>query len=263
MSEKHLVCLKIGGSIITDKTKLKVAHTANITAFAEHLSRVLRQFPDSDVLLGNGAGSFGHHSAHEYNLRDGAYTSEQSYGVSITHNAVRALNLLVGDALTAQNIPAYCLSPGDLFTAQDGEVVSANQSVVEELLQQHSIPVIHGDTVLDTKRGVSIFSTEKSLFWLAEALRSRYDRVTVIMVVNTGGVLDEDRAIIRELAGDAEVRVAETIPGLKDVTGGIVHKVATCRAAAQWADAVYIIGNTAHDLAAAWAGQPAGTKILP
>lgn len=263
MSQKHLVCLKVGGSIITDKTRLKTANTEHIAAFAANLSHILQLFPDCDILLGNGAGSFGHHSAHEYGLGAGAHTPAQFYGVSLTHNSVRELNLLVGDALTAQHIPAYCLSPGDLFTATDGTVATANQSVVEELLSRHIIPVIHGDTVIDTKRGVSIFSTEKSLFWLAEALRSRYDRATVIMVVDTGGVLDENGAVIPELKSDVEVAIAQNIPGMKDVTGGIVHKVATCRAATEWADAVYIVGNTAHDIEAAWAGKPAGTKILP
>lgn len=263
MSEKHLVCLKIGGSSITDKTKLKVANTASIANFADNLSHVLQKFPGCDVLLGNGAGSFGHHSAHQYDLGNGARTPDQFYGVSITHNSVRELNLLVGNALAACHIPAYCLSPGDIFTATNGTVATANQSVVEELLGHHLIPVIHGDTVIDTKRGVSIFSTEKSLFWLAEALRSRYDRVTVIMVVDTGGVLDENGAVISELKSDTTVAIARKIPGVQDVTGGIVHKVASCRAATKWATNVYIVGNTLHDLEAAWAGKPAGTKILP
>lgn len=263
MSSAHLVCLKVGGSVITDKTKRKAPNAANLATFADNLSHTIRQFPDCDVLLGNGAGSFGHHSAHEYGLGEGAHSPEQFYGVSITHNSVRELNLLIGTALTARDVPAYCLSPGDVFTASDGKVLSANQAVVEELLDRHCIPLIHGDTVIDVKRGVSIFSTEKSLFWLAEALRSRYDRITVIMVVDTGGVLDESGSIIPELRGDTKVDIAQNIPGVKDVTGGIVHKVASCRAATDWADAVYIIGNTAGDLEAAWSGKPAGTRILP
>jgi isopentenyl phosphate kinase len=262
MTQKHLVCLKIGGSIITDKSKPATPNIENIATFADNLASALGQFPGYDVLLGNGAGSFGHHSAHEYGLRDGASSKEQFYGVDITHNSVRELNLLVGNALTSRGIPAYCLSPGDIFSAKNGEVLTANKTVVEELLRHHSLPLIHGDTVLDTERGVSIFSTEQSLFWLAEALRSHYDRITVVMVVNTGGVLDKDGGVITELTRDATVEVAQKIAGIKDVTGGITHKVTTCRKAADWADAVYIIGNTEQDLAAVFAGTTAGTKVL-
>lgn len=259
---KQLVCIKIGGSVITDKTKRETADIATISQFSHHLAQTLQAYPDTDVLLGNGAGSFGHHSAHEYGLRNGASTKEQFYGVSITHNAVRKLNLLVGQALTAEVLPAYCISPGDLFTAKDGEVIDANDKAVRYLLNNHQIPVIHGDTVLDTSRGVSIFSTEKSLFWLAKALRAHYDRVTVIMVVNTGGVLDENGAVIPELRRGSPVVTAQKIPGVRDVTGGIIHKVAMCREAADWADGVSIIGNSADDLMAAFAGKPAGTIVL-
>lgn len=262
MSNTHLVCIKVGGSVITDKTRPNTPRQGHIATFAENLAAVLKQSPDIDVLLGNGAGSFGHHSAHAYGLKDGATTPQQFYGVNVTHNAVRELNLLVGNALTAQHIPAYCLSPGDLFTAADGEVLSANDAVVQELLGHGSLPLIHGDTILDTVRGVSIFSTEKSLFWLSRALRDRYERVTVIMVVGTGGVLDEHGSLVTELKRGDSITDTPIIPGVQDVTGGMAHKVAACRDAADWADAVYIVGNTEDDLMAAVNGQPAGTRVL-
>lgn len=262
MSTKHLVCIKVGGSVITDKSRPNTPRPGHIATFAENLAALLKQQPDIDVLLGNGAGSFGHHSAHAYGLKDGAATPQQFYGVGVTHNAVRELNLLVGNALTSHDIPAYCLSPGDLFTATDGKVLSANDAVVEELLGHGSIPLIHGDTILDTVRGISIFSTEKSLFWLAKALRGRYDRITVIMVVGTGGVLDEHGGLVRELTRGDSITNTPQIPGVQDVTGGMAHKVAACREAADWADAVYIVGNAEDDLVAAASGQPAGTRVL-
>lgn len=262
MTHTHLVVIKIGGSIITDKSKRETPNTKNIATFAENLSAVRQKFPDADVLLGNGAGSFGHHSAHYYGLRDGAKSAEQFYGVSITHNSVRELNLLVANALTDHDIPAYALSPGDVFTAKDGDAVDGNSTLVAMLLQKGLIPVIHGDTVIDTEQGVSIFSTEKSLFWLADTLKDRYDHITVIMVVDTGGVLDEAGDIISELKRNDSIVTTRKIPGVKDVTGGITHKIATCREATAWANDVYILGNTNRDLLAAFAGKPAGTKVL-
>ena len=258
----HLICIKIGGSVITDKTKSMTPNQANIATFAENIATAMQRFPDTAVLLGNGAGSFGHHSAHEYGLSGGAKTAEQFYGISVTHNAVRELNLLVGNALTAHDVPAYCVSPGDLFTAADGAVLSANDAVITELLAHGLVPLIHGDTVLDTVRGVSIFSTEKSLFWLSKALRGHYDRISVVMVVDTGGVLNTDGSVISELRRDATIAIASTIPGVQDVTGGITHKVTACREAADWADDVHIVGNTTDDILAIFKGASAGTSVL-
>lgn len=259
---KHLVCIKIGGSVITDKSNEATAQPENIQTFARNMSTVIKDFPDVDILIGNGAGSFGHHAAHKYGLKDGAATDEQFYGVAITHNSVRKLNLLVGDALTSYEVPAYCLSPGDVFTAKNGDVASANTAAVEQLLEHRSVPLIHGDTVLDTDRGVSIFSTEKSLFWLGKHLREKYIRITVVMIVDTGGVLNENGAIIKELRSSDTITTANAVAGVKDVTGGIMHKVTSCRKATEWADAVYIISNTAEDLSAACSSEQAGTRIL-
>jgi len=82
------------------------------------------------------------------------------------------------------------------------------------------------------------------------------------MVVDTGGVLDANGVVIRELKSNATIATAPNISGVKDVTGGIMHKVASCRQATDWADAVYIVGNDAAELSAAFAGKPAGTIIL-
>ena len=231
-----------------------------IDLFADNLAAALKQFPDTDVLLGNGAGSFGHHSAHEYGLKNGAKTTEQFYGVAATHNDVRELNLSVGNALTARGVAAYCLSPGDIFTADTGQIMCANNMVTKELLTRKCVPLVHGDTVVDTSRGVTIFSTEKSLFWLAQGLRDYYERITIAMIVNTGGVLDRDGQIIERLQNDTVIPIVQT--STKDVTGGIEHKVKTCREATVWADEVRIIGNSKVDLFAVFGRESAGTEIL-
>ncbi len=259
---KHLVCIKIGGSVITDKSREATTRAENIQKFACNLSTVIKDFPDVNILLGNGAGSFGHQAAHKYGLKNGASTDEQFYGVAVTHNSVRKLNLLVGDALTSHDVPTYCISPGDIFTAKNGGVATANTAVIEQLLEHRSVPLIHGDTILDADRGVSIFSTEKSLFWLGEHFRDKYAKVTVVMIVDTGGVLDENGYIIKELRSSDTVTAANAVTGVKDVTGGMLHKVTSCRKATEWADAVYIIGNTAEELSAACTDKRAGTRIL-
>ena len=262
MKRKHLVVMKIGGSLLTDKTKkLTVDHVA-LENFAENLASVLDEAQGFDLLLGNGVGSFGHHTAHEYGLREGATTPEQFYGAAVTHNHVRRLNLLLADALTAKNLSVFSLSPGDALHANHKKVDDANLSTTQALLENGVIPLLHGDVIADSSRGISIFSTETSLFWCAQQLRQSYETITVITIVNTGGVLNAKNQIIPVLERNTEIIVMKPDKSHRDVTDGIVGKVQSCRAAADWANSVYIIGNTTSDIIDAIKHKTAGTKVL-
>ena len=262
MKHDHLICLKIGGSVITDKSTLNTANNESIQEFAKNLAKVLNDKPDIDLLLGNGVGSFGHHTAHKYHLSEGASTPEQFYGAAITHNTVRQINLLLAKALTDKKLPVFSMSPGDMFYANDKKITEVNLNTLSSLLKNGLIPLLHGDVITDSARGVTVFSTETSLFWCAKNLREMYKKITVITIVNTDGVLDANDSIIPVLLPDVEVTILKTNAEHRDVTGGMLGKVASCRSATAWADAVYIVGNSARDISGAIHHQKVGTKIL-
>lgn len=260
-TKKHIVCMKIGGSVITDKTVPFTINQAGIDRFAEIVAQLQKDLGSSvDFLLGNGVGSFGHFPAHKHGLRSGAQTNEQWLGAAITHNHVRDINLAMANALNKLNVPAFCLSPGDVCISKNGSITHGSGAVVKELLGHGIVPLFHGDTIYDSVKGVHIISTERALLWFGKTLRSTYERITFIAVTQTGGVLDNKAAVITELARSAAI---PTLPGhTHDVTGGMANKVALLREAADWADAAYIVSNSRTDIQQALAHRQAGTKIL-
>jgi isopentenyl phosphate kinase len=259
---KHLIAIKLGGSLITDKTKPYTASKQYIDLFAHELQALRDAHPNLAVLVGNGTGSYAHFSAHEYGLREGAHSPRQRYGVAVTHNGIRRLNSLVSDTLVRYDIPAFALSPaGTMLHAHDApDPLFA--APVRHLLAKGYVPVVHGDTILDDERGTKIFSTERVLQTYLEVLRADYERITVIYLTTTDGVLDAHGQRIPTLAPDATVTVHAALS--HDVTGGIEGKVASARAATAVADDVYIVsGTTPGGLGTLLAGDHAGTKILP
>ena len=68
---KELVFLKLGGSLITDKTQPYTPRLDIIEDAALQISTTLRQHPELRLVLGHGSGSFGHVAASEYRTRDG------------------------------------------------------------------------------------------------------------------------------------------------------------------------------------------------
>ena len=258
---KQLVIIKLGGSYITDKAKPFTARRERIMAFAAELAAIWRDTAGTtDFLLGNGAGSFGHFPAHEYGLREGAHDARQRYGMGVTHTSVVRLNTLVAEVLAEQDLPAFALSPAGLFTCADRKVATMDLAPVRALLQNGCMPVLHGDTIVDTARGTTIFSTEQALALCARGLQKQYRRMTFIQIMDVAGVLDEQGTVIARLGREQQVSVYRS--HTHDVTGGIISKVENAREAAVWADAVYLIGGEPGALQQTLAGRCPGTQIL-
>ncbi len=257
---RHLVVIKLGGGLITDKSKPFTARPELIKLFANELQRVVADNQDTFFLVGNGAGSFGHPNAHRYGLKQGAHNQEQYYGMCLTHNGVQRLNSLVVDTLTTQGIPAYALSPSAIFTNRNGQTVQTHIDNVAFLIGKHCVPVLHGDTICDENQGTSIMSTEDVLLACIKSLRQEFDKITVIYLMAADGVLDENGATIAKLGGSDQIAVRQNQG--HDVTGGIVGKVASARKSALIADEVYLIdGTKTGRLRKVLAGESVGTAI--
>ena len=71
-----LVFLKLGGSLITEKSREATARKDVITRLAAELADIHRSNPNLRLLLGHGSGSFGHVPAKKYNTRTGVHTPE-------------------------------------------------------------------------------------------------------------------------------------------------------------------------------------------
>jgi isopentenyl phosphate kinase len=257
--KRRLVVIKFGGSIITDKKRPFTARPSIIASLASTIAEV-RSTTDADFLIGNGAGSFGHFPAHEYGLRDGAQTQRQWYGAASTHNAVQKLNTLVANALLADDVPAFSLAPSSFLYCTDKAVTASNTEPLKQLLAHRVVPVVYGDTIIDAVRGITILSTETVLLACMQALRGAFDTMRVVYIFGAPGVLDKQGAVMSELSSD--MPVVPYTGHAHDVTGGIVGKVEAARAAAKVADDVRLVGSDPTAIAAAIAGQPAGTRIL-
>lgn len=259
--KRQLVLIKLGGSLITDKTKPFTALTDTIQFVAAEVAKVYKSRPNTDLLIGTGAGSYGHFTAHEYNLREGAHTAEQFKGMCSTHSGVRTLNAMVTDALLKESVPAFSMSPASFMTCKDGVQDQTTVEPLRILLANHCVPVVHGDTLCDSIRGTTIFSTEKVLTACLERLKGNYDTVTVIYAMRDEGILDASGQVIPELLPGHEVAVFGALD--HDVTGGVLGKVQSARKALAHAGSAYILGGTKPNaLLEAVEGHNVGTRVI-
>lgn len=180
---KELVFLKLGGSLITDKTQPYTPLLDVMDDIALQIATTLQTEPNLRLIIGHGAGSFGHVAASEYKTRDGyprpsplthreRDENEDNYwkGFAEVWYQASSLNRYMMNALHKAGVRAISLPPSTSVIASDGQVLVWETTPVRMALSARIVPVIFGDVVFDEIRGGTILSTEDLFMHLARAL---------------------------------------------------------------------------------------------
>jgi len=237
---KELIFLKLGGSLITDKTQPYTPKLDVIEDVALQISTAFQAQPDLRLVIGHGSGSFGHVAATEYHTRDGFVpqppqlthqegdATEAGYwkGFAEVWYQASALNRFVMKALHKVNLPAIALPPSANVIASDGKVSIWEMTSISMALASGLVPVIYGDVTFDEVRGGTIISTEDLFSHLARALNP--DR---ILLAGLESAVWEDFPTrtrkIETITPESFSQVAGNIEKAAgaDVTGGMKSKV--------------------------------------
>lgn len=221
-----LVFLKLGGSLITDKSKPGTARTDLLEQFSAELKTTLNADPDIRLLLGHGSGSFGHVPAKQFGTRQGVHSPAEWQGfTTVWHHAAR-LNRFVVDALQAAQLPAITFSPSACCTTDDGRISGWDTAPLRAALDAGLVPVVHGDVAFDRSRGGTIVSTEDVFAFLAQALMP--ERI-LIAGIEEGVWADfpDCTRLFTEITPASFPQIASALQGSAhtDVTGGMETKV--------------------------------------
>jgi isopentenyl phosphate kinase len=287
----ELVFLKLGGSLITDKTLPYTPHLDKLADLAAQIFRARQTHPNLSLVLGHGSGSFGHTAAKAYQTRKGVKPSpltplplgdgdslpspggswagdEGAYwsGFAEVWYQATALNRFAMEALHAAGVPSLALAPVAAVTASDGQVSGWNLGPVRMALAAGLVPVVYGDVIFDTQRGGTILSTEDLFAHLARELHPQ----RVLLAGLEGAVWADfpERQIRVEKITPAsfhEVKAGVGASHGADVTGGMASKVQ------QMLDLVQAVpglkaqifsGEAGGNVEKALAGEILGTLIM-
>ncbi|MFB6202958.1 MAG: isopentenyl phosphate kinase [Candidatus Nanohaloarchaea archaeon] len=233
-----MTVVKIGGSVLTEKDGRNSIDRDSLETVAEAVSR-----ENDGLVLVHGAGSFGHPQAAETGLSGG--NLEGLYSV---HRAVKELNTRLVSVLQDRDVLAAPVHPSSCACFSDG--LEMMTSHLEAMVDNGVVPVIHGDGVIDTEKGVSVLSGDRIVLEVAEALGDDH----VGMCIPEGGVLDEDGEPVPVIDTGTDIHVMEK--DAKDVTGGIENKV---RRLSEVGSEAYIFGP--EDLESFLGGGTPGTEV--
>lgn len=260
------VLIKLGGSLITDKT-------TPATPRVEVIERLAREIVDGGrelagaLVVGHGAGSFGHAAAERFGIHRGVESSEQLAGVVRTQEETMRLHRRVVEALRQAGALAFSFAPSSLMVSASGRPRGLGVEPLLLGLRLGLLPVIFGDVVMDREQGASICSTEVVFLALVRALRRRGWPVRrVLWMGETEGIYDRRGRTIPRIAPGAARRAFAAVgrSGGIDVTGGMRHRLEVVLALARLGVGSWLLnGQVPGTLARALAGEEvSGTRVI-
>ncbi len=266
-----LVFLKLGGSLITDKTRPYTPRLDKLANLSLQIATVLARAsagPASDLrlLLGHGSGSFGHTAAQKYGTRQGVRDAQDWYGFADVHYQAAELNSHVMSALYHAGIPALAFPPSAAVIASDGRISLWETTPIRMALANGILPVVYGDVVFDEVRGGTILSTEE----LFQELARQLDPDRILLAGLEAGVWEDFPArkrLLNEISPKSYEEMRAGVGGAAeaDVTGGMESKVKQMLDLVQQIpglEAVIFSAEESGNLALALEGAPLGTKIV-
>jgi isopentenyl phosphate kinase len=172
--------IKLGGSVITDKSGREAADLPLIARLAGEIARARAASPALRLIVGHGSGSFGHHYAARYGVHRGLPADADWMGFALTAGAALRLNRIVVDALLDAGVPALSLQPSATLWTQGGQVAEWDTDHIWRALGHGLVPVIHGDVAFDAAQGTAIASTETLLAHLALSQQQPPARIILV-----------------------------------------------------------------------------------
>jgi isopentenyl phosphate kinase len=216
--------VKLGGSVITDKTRPFTERIDVIRRLAGEIHSA-KQDMNLNLIVGHGGGSYPHTPAAKFRVNEGRSEGSSPHGVALVQDAAARLNRLVVAALIDAGEDAISVQPSASVLANTSKIISWNTEVLEAMLDAGLLPVVYGDVVMNTIQGWSIASTEDLFLYLATHLPVE----RIVIGSDVDGVLDRaGRGAKFDVITPRDFkRISASLEGAGtvDVTGGMRSKV--------------------------------------
>ena len=221
---KKLILIKLGGSLITDKTKINVARLNVIANIAKQVKEIVENNKNLSLIIATGAGGFGHPVAkiYEHNLEK---------GLPFIKDAVKKINQIVVSSLIKEKVKAVSVEPSEIIKCKNGEMVELLDGYIVSLLENNIIPVFHADLIKDQVKGISILSMDRFLVDAALRFKNKgFNVEKVIFCGTTDGVLDSQGKTINNINNKNFSQFKSYFYSNKevDISGGMRGKVKEC-----------------------------------
>jgi len=224
LDEDKIILVKIGGSVITDKSRPFKDNARVIDRIADEI-HASRELLNAKLIIGHGGGSYPHPIANQFHVNDGIFKSDPR-GVVLVQEAASFLNKLVIRSLINAGENAISIQPSASIISDTSGIIKWDLGVMKRMINLGFLPVIYGDVVMDLDQGYRIISTEQLFFYLSK----HFPIQKIVIGTDVDGVLNYSSVDLKKydyITPDIWQKISRSVEGSRniDVTGGMKSKV--------------------------------------
>ncbi len=222
-----MIIVKLGGSIITDKTQYKAFRSKE----TENIIKELIKIKDNFIIV-HGGGSFGHIMARKYNL-PGKLNKNSLEGYTMVHNDMVELNIKISNLLLQYGINNIGIPPSSIIYNN-----KKNYNIFKKYFSVNIMPVSYGDVYLKNENYLGIYSGDNIVYDLSKIFKPE----KVIFFSDVDGIYDKnpkkynDAKLLKTVNKDFK-------SDNNDVTGGIMGKYMTMKKISNLGIQTYLING--------------------
>ena len=217
--EKELTVIKLGGSLLTDKSKPYEARTSVIASTARELRECIDEGLIESLIVVHGVGSFGHPPVLEYKLYKGFTGPEQFIPLSKTQGIVNEFRLMITKEFQEAGLPVNLLHPSSMVVAEKMRIVRTSFEPLKGWMTMGMIPILGGDLLYDTIMGFSVGSGDELAITLARQLGAK----RLLFAMDEAGIYDDNpkknphARLLREIDIDSLDSIINDLKQIGDV----------------------------------------------
>ncbi|TFG29422.1 amino acid kinase [Candidatus Thorarchaeota archaeon] len=229
--KKELTVIKLGGSLLTDKSKPYTPRKSVIESTAREIKVCLDDGLIESLVIVHGVGSFGHPPVLEHKLHMGFKDPKQLLPLSKTQHIVNEFRLMLTEAFHKVGLPVNLLHPSSMIVAEKMKFAKVSFEPLKGWLSIGTIPLLGGDVLYDSVMGFSIGSGDI----LAVELANQLEAKRLIFAMDVAGIYDDnpqtnpDASLICDIDIHDIARVLEGMQqlGRLDASGAMKGKLAS------------------------------------
>jgi len=181
--KRDLAIIKLGGALITDKSKPYTLRKSVLSRAAKEIAQAL-----GPCIVVHGVGSYGHVPVINRKLYLGFQSPQQLPDLSLTMVEVFDLRLAVTRALMEAGLAPVLFLPSNIMSMADGEINQNFVGPLRRFLEIGMTPLLGGDMCSDDAKGFSVCSGDKVVYLLAKLLQPKH----VIFATDVAGIYTAD-----------------------------------------------------------------------
>ena len=226
---QELTVLKLGGSLLTDKTKPYVIRKDVLNSAAREIKECISEGLIQSLVLVHGVGSYGHPLVLEHQLHKGFQSTDQILPIAKTQAKVNEFRQMIVKQFHEIEVPMVLLHPSSMIVSKKMRMTNYFLDSLKSFVNLETVPLLGGDMLIDTAMGWSVGSGDQLAVLLAKELGAK----NLIFASDVTGIYEADPKEVPDARPIEKINLKELeatlermgVSGVIDASGAMKGKL--------------------------------------